>query len=190
MENQAVKQFLQQAPKMFDEVLELSLNETARTLKRYAKTHVPKKWGVREDIDEVKPSRIKEASAQAGARVAEILLGGKSISLFKLNSVSPRGIMGGKTHGGVTINIMNQSFNRPHAFITGMGKEKIKGIFERMPNKSGGESIKKLYTSHIAGMTKSDKTEMPSELDTLAQEIFERDFVKRCEFRLTQMGAK
>jgi len=190
-ENNSVKLFLQQAPKMFQEVLELSLNTTAEALRKEAKKQTPKTWGVQKDAVEIKPSKVKASSAQAGAAVAEVLLGGKSISLFNLESVSPRGIMSGKTSGGVTIKIMGNAHNRPHAFISDMGgKAKVKGIFERMENKSGGKSIKKLYTSHIAGMAKSEKTQIPEELQTYAQEVFEKNFIERCEFELSAMGAK
>jgi hypothetical protein len=189
--NESVALFMQLAPKMFNEVLENSINETAKILHDEAKEQTPRKWGVQEDIRDIKHSAIKKASAQAGAKAADIILSGNSISLFKLRFVSRRNIMAGKTRGGITVNVAGKTYNFPHAFVTDMGHGKASlGIYDRIRGKRGGNSVKKMYTAHLAGEAKSEKTTMPLNLQLRAQEVFEHEFIKECDKRLTAMGAK
>jgi len=189
--NESVNTFMREAPKMFNEVLENSINETAKILSEEAKRQTPKEWGLQEDIEEVKHSAIKKASAQTGAAMADIILSGNKISLFKFNFVSRRDIMGGKTRGGVTINLAGNIHQFKHAFITDMGKGKPSlGIYDRIAGKRSGRAIRKLYTTNLAAMSRSPKTETPDILQTRAQEVFQEVFIKQCDAHLTAMGAK
>jgi len=172
-------------------VMENSINETAKILKKEAKKQTPKKWGIQEDIKEIKHFNIEKASAQAGAAVADVMLSGNKISLFKLKFVSRRDIMGGKTHGGVIINLAGNLHQFKHAFVSDMGKGKQSlGIYDRIAGKKGGIALRKLYTTHLAAMSRSEKTEIPDILQNRAQEVFENEFIKECETRLAAMGAR
>ena len=206
VEDRSVRLFLQQSPKMFNEVYENSLEKTIKVLRLEAKKLAPQELGVQKDIEHLKYSKITKASADAGQASAELYLTGNKLPFWKFGSVSPRGIMKGKTTGGVTVNIAGRGINLKHAFVTNMGRGDV-GVYERILgkyikrgrdkatgnpriNEKKREATRFVATGSFAAMTKSQKTKIPNILQARAQEVFEQEFIKQCDAHLTAMGAK
>jgi len=195
-ENNSVKLFLQQAPKMFQEVLELAIYRATGALQSKSKKIVPLKWQVEKGNERIKESRILKASAEKGRTSAELYLRGNKIPLLGFESVSRRDIMGGKTSGGVTVSIRGTSHKFRHSFISNMTGRSV-GIYERIRGKKiktkDGiirEATRHLSSASFASMSKSKLTDAPKLLQEFTQEVFENEFIKECDKRLAAMGAK
>jgi hypothetical protein len=189
----AVRKMLWQLPSRFNDILADSVNKTALIIRNEAKKKVPQEWGVSKDRD-ILINKINKASAAAGEMVAQILLQKSQTPLFRMSNVSPRSIMGGRTQGGVIVAIAGQNKTFKHSFIAKM-RSGHKGIFERVlgsqiKKNPSREQITELYTTSIARMAKSEKTNAPQELQEHAQKVFEKEFVAQCEAWLNAMGAR
>jgi len=195
-ENRSVKLFLQQAPKMFQEVFILATYRTAGALRSKNKKITPEKWGVAKGEERIEKSFIVKANPEKGRASAKVFLQGNKIPFLGFSEVSRRDLMGGKTSGGVTVAIRGISNTFRHSFISNMGRKNI-GVYEnivgkKIKTKDGRErrATRYLSSASFAAMSKSKLTDTPKQLQEFAQEVFENEFIKECDKRLTAMGAK
>jgi len=194
--NLTVRRFMKECPERFIDIAERAINKAASKIRQMTKKEVPKAWGI--EREELKDFKIKRASRKRGELVALAILRGikrgkyMNIPLFKFTSVSPRGLMTGKTTGGVTVMLAGQNVKFEHAFIAKMNSSGHIGVFERTgeKTKNGNNRITELTTAAVTGLAASEKTKVPAKIAPIIQKEFEEQFIKEAGEWLQMVGSK
>jgi len=201
----AIQRFVRECPERFTDIQEVAINKAAARIRYLVKREVPNKWGVKKE--EMKDFKLKRALRSQGHLTAAAILRGSNIPLFKIQSTAPRTPMVGKTSGGMSTMLAGQSHTFKHSFVA-MMKSGYTGVFERagekvVPKKGRyygklrkdgkpieRQVIKEKFTSSVAGLAASEKTDIPKNIAPMIQEEYENHFVREAEAWLSLLGAK
>jgi len=192
--NPTIQRFVRECPERFTDIQEVAINKAAARIRYLVKREVPNKWGVKKE--EMRDFKLKRALRSQGHLSALAILRGANLPLFKLQSVSPKTPMTGKTSGGVSAMLAGQNQTYKHAFV-GMMKSGHTGIFERIgkwtlndKGKKKREKMEEFFTSSVAGMAASEKTDIHKNIAPMIQEEYEKHFIHEAEVWLSLLGAK
>jgi hypothetical protein len=183
LNNTSVNMLLKKAPGKFEDVAIEASNKATVYARSETRKRTPKKWNVQKE--ELQDFKLTKASKKSGEIAALATLRGKRIPLIKMGA-NPKGVMTGKTTGGVSVLIRGARHQFRSAFVSNIG-----GRFQVYRRKGKDRfPVEALTTASIPQMVGSEKENIADDVINDAQKVFNDTFVSEAESWLRVMGGK